>query len=420
MRLTGALAIVATAALAAAPPAVAAGLPAIKHVFVIVLENKGFDETFSATSKSPYLAREVPKLGETFRNYYGTGHFSLTNYMALVSGQAPTTDTQNDCFAAYNDVTPGTPAADGQVTGNGCVYPASVKTVADQLTAKGLTWKAYMEDMGTPCRHPAPGAADTTLRVTPGDQYAGRHNPFIYFHSIVDTPACNTNDVDFSNFTADIADASKTPNYSFITPNVCDDGHDGPCVDQRPGGLASADAFLKTWVPKIMGSPGYKDNGMIVVTFDEAEISDSTACCNEPSGPNVTMPGRDGPGGGRVGTVFISSFVPPGTVNDTPVNHYSLLRGVEDLFGLSPLGYATTAPVIDSVYDMTRPQSAVFAEPPPTTTTTVAAAAAPARPELPRTGGNTLALLALGAGAITGGLAMTAPWRRGRRGAGSR
>ena len=75
-----------------------------------------------------------------------------------------------------------------QAVGNGCVYPAGVKTVADQLEAKGLTWRGYMEDMGTPCRHPAANAADDTQKAKVGDQYAARHNPFVYFHSITDSP----------------------------------------------------------------------------------------------------------------------------------------------------------------------------------------------------------------------------------------
>jgi LPXTG-motif cell wall-anchored protein len=372
-------------------PAGAASLPPIKHVFVIVLENKGFDETFGSDSKAPYLANELPKLGQVLTNFYGTGHASLTNYVAMVSGQAPTKQTQQDCLASYDDVKPATPSADGQVVGEGCVYPASVKTIADQLTAKGLTWKGYMQDMGTPCRHAAPGTPDSTIHNTPGDQYAARHNPFVYFHSILDGPDCAKNDVDLSNLQGDLSSAATTANYSFITPNVCEDAHDGPCVDAAPGGLQSADGFLKTWVPRIMSSPAYADGGMLVVTFDEAQLSDSTACCNEPSGPNVSQPGfGNGPGGGRTGTVIISSAVPKGTLNATPMNHYSMLRGVEDLFGLEHLGYAgqTGLVGIDSVFDATRTPSTL----PRSTTTTVRRVGAGS--ELPRTGSTNGPLLA--------------------------
>jgi hypothetical protein len=79
---------------------------------------------------------------------------------------------------------------------------------------------------------------------------------------------------------------------------------------------------------------------MLIVTFDEAESGSSTACCNEPTGPNTPSPGINGPGGGRIGAVVLSPFVQGGSVNKTDYNHYSFLRSVEDLFGLDHLGYA--------------------------------------------------------------------------------
>ena len=121
------------------------------------------------------------------------------------------------------------------------MFPKSVKTIADQLTAAGKTWKGYMEDIGNSatqpktCRHPAIGANDTTIIPTKTDMYATRHNPFVYFHSIIDSPTCKTKVVGLPVLTTDLASAAKTPNFSFITPNVCDDGHDSPCKDGRPG-----------------------------------------------------------------------------------------------------------------------------------------------------------------------------------------
>jgi hypothetical protein len=105
----------------------------------------------------------------------------------------------------------------------------------------------------------------------------------------------------------------------------------------------SEDAFLSATVPKILDSPAYKDSGLLIVTYDEAESGDATACCGEQSGPNTPSAGQQGPGGGRVGAVVLSPFVRAGTRNATPYNHYSLLRTVEDLFGLDHLGYAGAA-----------------------------------------------------------------------------
>ena len=166
----------------------------------------------------------------------------------------------------------------------------------------------------------------------------------MYFHSIIDSPTCKTKDVALTALPGDLASAAKTPNLAYITPNVCNDGHDEPCKDGRPGGLKSADAFLAKWAPKILASPAYKAGGMLIVTFDEAEFAgahgDSTACCHTPKSPNAPKPGLNGPGGGRVGALIISSNTKPNTTNPKPYNHYALLCSMENVFGLTHLGFA--------------------------------------------------------------------------------
>ena len=325
--------------------AAAATAPQIGHVFVVNLENKGYDETFGPDSPAPYLSRTLTSQGQLLRQYYGTAHNSLPNYIAQISGQGPDAQTQGDC-QVYSDFAGAGTVAPGQAVGNGCVYPSSVKTVADQLEARGLTWKGYMEDMGSPCRHPTPNTADDTQQAEVGDQYAARHNPFVYFKSIRDSATCQQHDVDLSQLPTDLASASTTPNLSYLTPNLCDDGHDSPCVDGRPGGLVTADDWLRTWIPKILASPAYQADGLLVVTFDEADTGTAdgaAACCGEGPGPNAPLPGIYGLGGGRTGAVLLSPYLTGGTVNDTPYNHYGLLRSIEDTFGLAPLGYAQDA-----------------------------------------------------------------------------
>ena len=346
LAVTGVLAAAPTTA-AAKPARLAASTtpPPVKHVFVVNLENKGYDETFGPDSPAPYLSRTLRAKGQLLTQYYGTAHNSLPNYVAQVSGQGPNPQTQGDCQYYTDFVQTGT-AAPGQAVGNGCVYPAGVKTVADQLEAKGLTWRGYLEDMGTPCRHPEANAPDDTQKAKVGDQYAARHNPFVYFHSITDSPSCAANDVDLSQLTSDLSTVATTRNLTYITPNLCNDAHDSPCVDGRPGGLVTADQWLSTWVPKILASPAYKLDGLLVVTFDEADTESTdgaAACCGEGPGPNSPLPGIYGMGGGRTGTVLVSPFLRPGTLNNTGYNHYSLLRTIENTFGLAPLGYAETA-----------------------------------------------------------------------------
>lgn len=318
-------------------------LPGVKHVFVINLENKGYDATWGAGSAAPYLSTTLRSQGVLLSQYFGVAHNSLPNYIAEISGQGPNAQSQADCQTYSAFVGTGT-VSPGQAVGDGCVYPSTVPTVAGQLSASGRTWKGYMEDMGSACRHPALGAVDGTQKARVGDQYAARHNPFVYFAAITRSPGCARNDVDLTHLKADLASISTTPNLSMITPNLCHDGHDAPCVDGQPGGLASADGWLKRFVPLITSSPAFAKDGMLVITFDESSgpQSDSSACCGEGAGPNSPLPGIVGPGGGRVGALVLSRFVRGGTWSTTPYNHYSLLASIEDTFALPYLGYAAT------------------------------------------------------------------------------
>ena len=256
-------------------------------------------------------------------------------------------------------------AADGQITDSGCVFPTSVSTLANQLDQAHLSWKGYMEDMGNiasresaVCGHPAVGSPDLTERAVAGDGYATRHDPFVYFHSIIDDsrtvrhpcrplgpPPVAGGPSGVTGLTTYLA---TTPHSRFITPNLCNDGHDAPASTSRPAiRVTNIDAFLQTWVPKITSSPAFKKDGLLEVTFDEADTdggnpANATACCNEMPGPASAQPGITGPGGGRIGAVLISPFIKGGTTTAVPYNHFSTLATMEDLFGLSRLGYAAT------------------------------------------------------------------------------
>lgn len=230
-------------------------LPPIRHVFIIVLENEGFDSALRRNSLAPYLADTLRKAGAFLRQYHGTGHFSLPNYVAMISGLAPTRDLQMDCPRYANFVETGV-AADGQPVGAGCIYPSHVATIANQLDARGLTWKAYMEDMGSDpareaatCGHPTIGSIDSTQRATPADQYATKHDPFVYFHAIVDSASCRRNVVPLPALDRALQSSGETPNFSFISPSLCHDGHDRPCRNGEPGGLKSANPFSSIGFP---------------------------------------------------------------------------------------------------------------------------------------------------------------------------
>jgi phosphatidylinositol-3-phosphatase len=361
------------------PASSAPALPAVRHVFLITLSDQGYNAAFGPNSQAPYLAQTLTKQGELLASYYAVASGELANGVALVSGQGPNPQTAADC-PQYADVAPGTVGSDGQVAGSGCVYPKQATTLPDELTSNGQTWKAYVEDIGNgpagqpkTCRHPAAGSADPNQAPRPGDAYVTWRNPFVYFHSVIDTPACNTSDVGLDQLTPDLKQASSTPALVYIVPNRCHDGSDQPCAPGQPAGLPAADAFLKTVVPEIEQSAAYKDGGMIAITFDQAPQTgpnaDSSSCCQQPPYPNMpagtTGPsgpsgatgatgasGASGPtgattgGGGRVGLLLISSFVKAGSVNMTDdYNHFSLLRSIEDLFSLPHTGFAGAAGV---------------------------------------------------------------------------
>jgi hypothetical protein len=312
-----------------------------------------------------------------------------------------------------------------------------VKTIDNQLDSQypstvGRNWRSYAEDMGnnptrdggtadplggTDCAHPVQTngtAVDNTNNATATDQYANRHNPFVYFHSVIDnTSSCNANVVPLGTVTVgtngapdtfaghlaqDLATPATTPRFAFVTPNLCDDGHDpsspgGTCTGTnteggKTGGLTAANLWLKHWMPLILNSPAYQSGHMLVViTSDEASLNDSHAGDNEQPGPGITNPGYSPllnvpipafggltyyqllhvpgitpgvvpptgtlPGGGQIGALLLNPvYVHTNTTSTTgSYNHYSALRTYEDLLGINTggadghghLGFASTS-----------------------------------------------------------------------------
>jgi phosphatidylinositol-3-phosphatase len=322
------------------------GIPNIGHVFIAILENEEITQTYGPKSPAKYLTDTLVPMGAMLRQYYAIGHASTANYVAVAGAQAPDSSISADC-GTYTEFVPrgpngGLDSATGQIAGEGCIFPKTVPTIFNQLAAAHLQFKAYMEDMGNDptressvCGHPSIGSVDHTDDEELEDVYASRHNPFIYWHAIIDTPLCDSV-VSLAPLEQDLKSIATTPNYVWITPNVCHDGHDAPCFDGAPGGLKSANRWLHEYIPLILNSPAFKQDGLLIIITDEGSTSD--ACCNERPGPNEKLPGVSGPGGGRIGAVAISRFIKPGTVSNVPYNHYSLVRSVFDIFHLDKFG----------------------------------------------------------------------------------
>ncbi|HEY1595521.1 MAG TPA: hypothetical protein VGF74_09000 [Thermoleophilaceae bacterium] len=292
-----------------APPSTPTSSSKVKHVFLISLA-VAYDPT------AAYAGQQLRPQGELLSGYQQLPAASdLPSYIAMVSGQPPNAQTSAGC-TTYSEF-PNSAKVDkkGVVSGAGCVYPVSTLTFADQLTSARHTWRAYLEGMdagGQPtatCLHPQSGQPDDTQQGRPGDEYAARHNPFVYFHSLLDLGDCAQNDVPLTKLAADLASAKTTGSFSYIAPNLCHDGSEPTCADGSVGGTAAADAFLSQLVPQILASPAYKKNGLLEVAFSS-------------------------------GALLVSPLITAGSSDPAGYNPYSLLRTNEDIFGVTHLAEA--------------------------------------------------------------------------------
>jgi phosphatidylinositol-3-phosphatase len=327
-------------------------LPPVKHVFVIMLSGQPYASVFGPASTAPYLSGTLEHKGELLSRYDAVAHDALADEVALLSGQGATAETAVNC-PKYTELATTGAGEDEQVLGSGCVYPTSTQTLLGQLSAKHLTWKAYVqgidEGAGQPgaCAHPTLGQADPTAEESASTgAYATFRNPFVYFASVVDSSQCAADDVGLASLKGDLAAAKSTPSFSYIVPDRCHDGNPTPCTAGAAAGMVPAEAFLKQVVPEITASSAYKQNGLLVITVDQAPgtgaFADSSACCGQPLFPNAPSKSLAGTprGGGAVGALLLSPYVKGGTTSQEQYNHFSLLRTIEDLFGLKHLGYA--------------------------------------------------------------------------------
>jgi phosphatidylinositol-3-phosphatase len=263
-------------------PAVATPAPsptpaAYDHVVVIVLENHSF-ETVIGSAQAPYL-NQLANRWSLATGYSGVSHPSLPNYLAMIGGSTfGITSDCTDCFV-------------------------SAPSLPDRLEAAGKTWKGYMEGMPSPCFVGSSGL------------YAQKHNPFIYFDPIRLDPTRCARIVPYEQLATDFASPSTAPSFAFVTPNLCNDGHD--CT------LSTADAWVSHEVPSLMASPAFADSrSLLVITFDEGEG-----------------------GSDRVATILAGDGVKSGFQSAATYDHYSLLRTIESLWSLAPLAAGDGAAV---------------------------------------------------------------------------
>ena len=257
-----------------APSASAPTGPVAPHIMVIVEENHSADQVIGNPAM-PFFNNLAGTYGQATSST-GVSHPSEPNYLAMMSGSI---------WDNPHDLTP----QDGTYRG---------ETVVDQLAAKGLGWKAYLEDLPHPC--------DLTDTYGPNG-YDVNHNPFVYFDTVRSSAQQCNRDVPFSQFGADL-NAGTAPPFIYVAPNTTNDMHDGT--------PAQGDAWLAEQFRVIFASSWYREGGTVVITFDEGETTE------------------------QIATVVVSEANRGAAPLTSPVNHYGLLRGIEEAYGLPLLGAA--------------------------------------------------------------------------------
>lgn len=303
-------------------PTPGGSVPVFDHIIVILFENKDYLAVVGSP-EMPNLNR-LAKENSLLTHYYGVGHPSLPNYLALAGGD--TFGVKSDCQDCFQ----------------------SAANLADLIEKGGRDWKTYQESMPNACFVGSKG------------KYAQKHNPFIYFDNIrLDAERCRQRVVPMEQLDTDLT-SGKLPDFAFISPNLCNSGHD--C---SPG---QADQWLGALVDKLQGSPALGKNSLIVLTFDEASDADKSSCCGLPTRA-----------GGHIATVLVSPLARQGFEDSTPYSHYSLVKTIAESWGLPLLGHAADAktavmeapwktteqshvglPLLTSTADVTLPIRAAF------------------------------------------------------------
>jgi phospholipase C len=317
------------------------GVPRFDHVFVIVEENKEYDQIVGGDD-APNIARLAKTYGDATK-FYGEVHPSEANYVALLGGDTFGIHDDDPFYCNAESKDPTCALATSQPG-----YPdhtVHAPHLGDQLAAAGLTWKGYYESL------PAPGS----LAYIAGDPkfdngtrktalYASKHSGFVNFASAQVDPDRAKHLVGFDQLDADIAD-DRLPSFALIVPNQCNEMHGlfgvgvpPDCVSGNVGPLIRrGDAVVGKLVERLQATKAWRShaNVAIIITFDEGSGGDRAGCCG------VTPSARSNYGGGHIPTIVITNHGPRGLADDTPYNHYSLLRTLEDAFGVAEhLGHA--------------------------------------------------------------------------------
>ncbi len=304
-------------------------VPKYDHIFNIIEENKAYNQIIGSPD-----APNINQLSQTYgsaTNFYGEVHPSEGNYVAMIGGS--TFGIHDDdafyCKPGVSDPSCGNTNQPGYA--DHTVYSTSL---LDQLENQGLTWKGYFEDI------PSTGSKIVNYPDSTNALYAAKHNGFINFAKVQNDPKESAKLVGINQLTADLQ-SGNVPNYSHIVYNQCNEMHGLPSCNGVQQNIQQGDAVVAQTVKQIQNSPLWSSpgNNAIVITWDEdnnpSVKTDTQGCCGYDPKSDANF------GGGHIATVVITNHGPKGVQDDTPYNHYSLLRTTEDAFGINDyLNYA--------------------------------------------------------------------------------
>lgn len=333
------------------------GHQAPAHIFFIMMENHGYSQIVGNVADAPYINKLAARYNVE-RNFHGVTHPSLTNYLAMFSGSFQ--GIFDDCAAgatvkcAPEEFVPGS----GDATASASLTPAEAaraaatahmfhgRNLVDQLEAKGLSWKAYMQSMP---QAGFEGEYAPVVKGTPVKLYAQKHNPFMYF-SDINSPHNPrlAKIVPFEkNFAADL-NKGTVPAFSWITPDTCHDMHgmspSGAALINLPacgypasgldhGAIKLGDDFLKQTITEIMNSKTWRTtNSSIVISWDENDYSGYSGGPGSPVGQKgVVLGGGDAP------MLVINSKAGPHKTSRQSADHYTVLATIEQMWHLGCL-----------------------------------------------------------------------------------
>lgn len=279
-----------------------AQVPQSNHVVVVMEENQSYPAVIGSSSM-PYLNSLAAQNGLATQ-YYANTHPSIGNYFMLTTGQLV---TNNDALNSTVDV----------------------DNIVRHLLTSGKTWKSYAESL-------------PFVGYTGGDQYPyiRHHNPLSYFSDVVNSSVQKLNLVPFSQFSADLAN-NRLPDYSFVVPNQNHNAHDcptGPTGCTNAQKLATADAWLKNNIAPLLSNPGFQQDGILIIVFDEGFSTDTAN------------------GGGRVAAVVVGPRVAKGFKSTAFYQHQNLLRTTLDALGTNnDLGAAASAAEMADLFGASAP-----------------------------------------------------------------